>query len=547
MIATGTLAGGVLVSGIVWALLTATPAVRVALAGALVLLGLAGWALARIGSDRHRKSTRVDEKARSLGRLRDIEAMTEKHITADTERLGAGGAGTGVPLGRHTWTGQPLYGTWEWVQVWFMGPRSGKTSCACIPQILETRGPVLATSNKRDIVDLTRGPRTEAGHVWVHDVQDIIGEPAIWWWNPLTFVTDMERAEQLVGVFRSSTTSADARDDAYFGPAARETLARLFLAAAIAERPVTDVYAWANDPGGRNANLPNPAVLLDRHGWADQAQALASTMALTEKQRDGIYGGLRVWIGVLGNPKVLPWITDTGSSRPHFDPYTFVTSTDTLYAISKEGGGSARAITAALTVAVLTAAEETGARMPGGRLETPLLAVLDEVANVCRWNQLPDVYSHYGSRGINLVAFFQSWQQGAEAFGENGMWKLWGAANVRVAGGGLADDKLLPLLSRLLGDHDTVQRNRSSGGRGGGSTSRSLTRQRIFDESELAELPRARAVLSASLQRSTLLTLTHWSEKPYAEKVWQSRAHYEARAIAQGREIEETAPWKDAA
>jgi hypothetical protein len=28
-----------------------------------------------------------------------------------------------------------------------------------------------------------------------------------------------------------------------------------------------------------------------------------------------------------------------------------------------------------------------------------MLVVLDEAANVCRWKNLPDLYSHYGSRG----------------------------------------------------------------------------------------------------------------------------------------------------
>ncbi|QCY48489.1 Conjugal transfer protein TraG [Glutamicibacter creatinolyticus] len=33
--------------------------------------------------------------------------------------------------------------------------------------------------------------------MWVHDVQGIIGEEPSWWWNPLSFVTDMETAEKL--------------------------------------------------------------------------------------------------------------------------------------------------------------------------------------------------------------------------------------------------------------------------------------------------------------------------------------------------------------
>ncbi|MEK8229329.1 TraG/TraD/VirD4 family protein [Oerskovia sp. M15] len=61
--------------------------------------------------------------------------------------------------------------------------------------------------------------------------------------------------------------------------------------------------------------------------------------------------------------------------------------------------------------------------------------MLDEAANVCRWRELPNLYSHYGSRGIVLDTVLQSWSQGVEVWGESGMKKLWSASNVKVYGG----------------------------------------------------------------------------------------------------------------
>lgn len=499
--------------------------------GGLLVLGVAIAAIATLALQRRSAGSRVDHKSSSMGQIRELEEMTQKKVAEDTARLGAGGAADGVPLGRHVPSGMILLGTWEWVQIWLMGPRAGKTSCVCVPQILETQGPVFATSNKRDIVDLTRGPRSEIGRVLIHDVQDIIGAEPTWWWNPLSFVTDFERAEKLVDVFVSSAMDADSKEDAYFGPAGRETLARLFLTAAVSGRPITDVYLWAMDPSGKDPEIGDPTVLLVEDDYT-QAMGLSKTQNLTEKQRDGIYGTMRTICGVLANKKVLPWITDT-EGRPHFDPYEFVRSSGTVYAISREGGGSARAITGALTMAVLTAAEEIGSRMPGGRLATPLMAVLDEAANVCRWRDLPDVYSHYGSRGIIISTFFQSWQQGVEAFGVNGMDKLWGAANIRASGSGLADDKFLPHLSQLIGDHDVVHRT-STQQRGGRSTTTSISRERIFDVSELAAMPRGRAVMIPAGQPATLFALEHWSAKPYGQKVAASRDYYEAQAVQTG-------------
>jgi hypothetical protein len=47
-----------------------------------------------------------------------------------------------------------------------------------IPAILEAPGAVVTTSDKRDAVDATRGPRSAVGEVWVFDPQRIVDEPA---------------------------------------------------------------------------------------------------------------------------------------------------------------------------------------------------------------------------------------------------------------------------------------------------------------------------------------------------------------------------------
>jgi hypothetical protein len=60
----------------------------------------------------------------------------------------------------------------------------------------------------------------------------------------------------------------------------------------------------------------------------------------------------------------------------------------------------------------VAAAAELATTLPGGCLQVPLLGVLDVAANVCRWRGLPDLYSHYGSRGIVLMTILQSWFQG---------------------------------------------------------------------------------------------------------------------------------------
>lgn len=484
----------------------------------LAITALVVWAVLR----QRRSSSRVDSLARSMSRPKDLEGLELKAQTKNAEELNASQAGPGVALAPAVVHGKELRASWEWVQTWIMGPRAGKTSCVCVPQIMETKGPVLATSNKRDIVDMTRRARFAYGRVWVHDPQDIIGEQPTWFWNPLSFVQGMETAQKLADVFITSETSAGASQDAYFTSDGKRLLSHLLLAASVSSRPITDVFSWANDPDD-----PTPRDELRRAGQTSYADALGQIMQLTPKQRDGVYGTVRPWVSVLGDERVMPWVRDPMiPGVEEFDHEGFSQTTDTIYLISREGGGSARAITAALVMAILTTAEKRAGRQPAGRLSPPLMAVLDEAANVVRWRELPDLYSHYGSRGIVVSMFFQSFVQGVEAFGKEGMRKLWSSANVRVAGSGLSEDEFLPFLSQLIGDRDVTKRQISTQHRGR-STSSSIQRERIMDVADLAALPRGRALLFSSGFPPVLIKLKHYSEKDYADEIRESKDYYE--------------------
>ena len=221
----------------------------------------------------------------------------------------------------------------------------------------------------------------------------------------------------------------------------------------------------------------------------------------------------------------------------------FIREGGTLYSLSKEGRGTAGPLVTALTVAVVEAAEELAAVSPGGRLSTPLLGVLDEAANVCRWRELPNLYSHYGSRGIVLMTILQSWSQGVDVWGEAGMKKLWSAANIAVYGGGVKEKEFLEMLSALIGDYD--KRTTSvSVGKGQRSITEQLARERILDIADLAALPKGRAVVLASGTRPTLITTQPWMTSPYAAEVKASIQKHDpgaTRTLAEAeRELAET-------
>jgi type IV secretory pathway TraG/TraD family ATPase VirD4 len=478
---------------------------------------LGGWLTHRI---RYGK-TRVDRAAGRLGRGRDIEGIRTKDVTAKAERLGIT-ASPGVLIGKSVSTGTMLYGSWEDMHIDIWGPRTGKTTSRAVPAILDAPGAVVVTSNKRDVVDATRDPRADKGPVWVFDPQGIALEEPTWWWNPLSYVTDEVRAAKLAEHFAAGSREPGARTDAYFDPAGQDLLAGLLLAAALANYPITETYTWLTRPGDEH-----PVDILRQHGFDLTADQVAGVIAAPDKQRGGVYGTAQQMASCLTNRQILPWITPSGKPRPEFDPGEFVREDGgTLYSLSKEGRGTAGPLVTALTVAVAEAAEELATRSPGGRLPTPMLGVLDEAANVCRWRDLPDQYSHYGSRGIILMTILQSWAQGINVWGESGMKKLWSASNIKVYGGGVSDAGFLEDLSRLIGDYDRVSSSTSTS-RGQRTISHQLQRERILDIADLAALPRGRAIVLASGARPTMITTIPWMSGPHAPAVRASLAAHD--------------------
>ena len=330
-------------------------------------------------------------------------------------------------------------------------------------------------------------------------------------------------------IFALSNRDRDARTDAFFGPAATRLVANYLRAAALASRSLTQVYLWLTDHTDSE-----PAGILREHGCELAAKAVLADIHAPEEQRGGVFGGAQGICSFMLNDPVMRWVTPAGPAdrRPRFDPELFVASRDTLYSMSREGAGSAAALVTWLTVAIMDAAERHATASPHGRLVTPLVAVLDEAANVVRWPDLPNRISHYGSKGILPIVLLQSWAQGVEVWGQHGMGKLWGSSNIRIYGGGSADAEFLRQLSQLVGQVYLPQASRSynsangPGQQGGRSVNVSLQQHQVLDVADLAALPKGRIVLFATGARPVLAKRVPFWEMPYAQQVTESIDRY---------------------
>ena len=477
----------------------------------------------------------ADDPRRSLAKPRDVAHLTLPTVAVGATRLRPSLAGrrpaeitagdVGLALGRLGTgrTGRVLFSSWEDVVLAYMAPRSGKSTALAIPAVLSAPGAVIATSNKADVWSATAAIRADETQqrVWTFDPQRIAFAPQTWWWDPLADLTCVEEAERLASHF--VLTVEDERSKDIWGPAAQELLAALMLAARACGGTMHDVYDWLND----EAN-PVPVETLKGAGLRGMAASLAGTQGSPAETRGSVYFTARVAAKCLRNPEITAWITppahpivpgpDGVAVRiEQFRPAALPTSRQTLYLLSKDGGGSAAPLVAALTDRVMRAAT-LAAEQAGGRLDPPMVVVLDEAANICRIADLPQLYSHLGSRGVIPLTILQSHAQGVGVWGETGMRALLGAATVKIVGSGIDDASFAEDLSRLIGDHDVTTVSTSSGD-GRHSRSRSVRQQRILSAAAIRSLPKGQALVWLTGSKVAMVTTLPWYAGPRAAEI----------------------------
>jgi type IV secretory pathway TraG/TraD family ATPase VirD4 len=482
----------------------------------------------------------------SLATLHQVRELTPKAAARTATRLRVSLKDTrpkdvpsrdrGVLLGDHLPSGVELRGSDEDTYVAIMAPRAGKSTSLAIPVAEEAPAGLLMTSNKADVYAATLASRSRVGHAWILDTQGVAQTERAMWWDMTAQAETLEGAERLASHFVNQITSEQA--DPFWSQAAGDLLVGLFRAAYHDGGTVRDVMKWLADPREKA-----PMRILYDHEPV-LAEQVESSINIAEETQSGIFQNARTAVSALRDERVLAWVTPD-KDRPRFDPEHFATSRDTLYLLSKKGG-PASAVVAALADSVFTAASEAGERH-GGRLPEPMRAVLDEAANICRIADLPDLYSHLGSRGITPYVILQSYRQGVKAWGEVGMDAMWSAATKKLIGVGLDDARFATDVSTLTGAH-FVDRGSYSKSKEGYSYSVGEQREQVMDPAEIRAMKKGTALLLSTGMPVAQIALRPWyAEKALAhigpqmtaeEKAITGRAilaHEERKAARRGR------------
>lgn len=422
----------------------------------------------------------------------------------------------GLALGRDARTGRPLWGSVEDSYLYLGPPRSGKGVHLIIPQTIDAPGAVLVTATRPDTLRHTLGLRADRGPVMAFDPQNLADDVPRLRWAPQRGCDDalvaINRARALAAgaqLTAGTTTNGD------FWQSMTEAVLRCYLhAAALSGRSMRDVLLWASRPSD-----PTPVRILRAEtdavpGWAEE---LAAQSGADPRQRDSVWAGVRRAVDSLADPRVLEACSPGDAEA--FDPLTFLTGHGTLYLLGSSGAQlSVAPLVTALVEDLIDAARRGAASSPGGRLDPPVLLLLDEAANIAPLPSLPNLLADGGGSGITTVAVLQSLAQARARWGPHAADALWDAATTKVLLGGLAQADDLTRISRLAGEIDEPTRSRTTGP-GGGSVSVSVRRLPALPVERLRCLPPGRAIVLARHAAPTEARLQPWWQRRDAEVI----------------------------
>ncbi|RDI43567.1 type IV secretory system conjugative DNA transfer family protein [Nocardia mexicana] len=507
------------------------------LAGFFFLISCAG----RVGWRRFPRTDPIDAAARTMVSPRQITVGRREDNTTAARRLlkDAPAQVRSMPgplLGKTVIGGIDLHLPAELGMFISAGQRTGKTMAWAIPATLDAWGPVLATSNKPDLYRHTLAGREKRGTVWICDLQGVTGTPQCnFWVNLLGQVPNLPKARMLASFFVAGATGsaaqqAAAKKDDYFDGGAQELLALYMFAAARADGDLLHVAEWLSADQDQT-----PVLILRAKGHLQAATRILDAQSLYARQRDGLFDMARRYLNTLSDEGYAQMVTppsrkrftvydgDHGvvidiahgpvtHQRPLFVPHRFVTSSDTVYALSMKGPDSATALTAALVGQIVEAGLATARQRVDGRLPIPLLAVLDEAANCARVAELPDWYTYCGGCGIVLITIVQVLEPAEELWGPGGV-KTMRAQSIEIYGGNIATTSYLEEWARAIDDHDVADHSRSRGP-GGTNKSTSWRAEPIFNVAKLGRLPKNRALIRLPGHEPVLVRKIFWWDNP---------------------------------
>ena len=453
--------------------------VAVYAAGGLVLLSTT---TVMVGAAAFARRRRAPSGAR-FARSSDLRGL---HVAGPTRGR--------VTLGRHA---RRLVAAEERHSVLVIGPtQSGKTSGLVIPAILEHDGPLLATSSKPDMLEVTHHRRADLGPVLIYDPIGVTGHPSAGW-TPLHDLATWDDAQAAARALMSAGAgTAGVTDESFWRSSAELLLAPLLRAAVLHGDGMAAVVRWLGI--GPAADDEIAEILEEAEPIA--AEAWDGIRCTDARTRSSVTLTARTVCAAWWDQRVL------GLAHPEITPERILDGASVFLVAPPHEQQRLAPVFAAITTQIIRHAQTTRAR--GQRPERPLLCVLDEAAHIAPIRELPEIAATGADAGVQLITVFQDTAQITHVYRDRARTVL-NNHRARVFLGGIADQQTLTEISRSLGD---LQADRTSTTRGhqGTSTTTSHTTQPLVPVNELRELRTGHALLLYSHRPPVKLHLRPW-------------------------------------
>ncbi|HEX6522202.1 MAG TPA: TraM recognition domain-containing protein [Streptosporangiaceae bacterium] len=353
---------------------------------------------------------------------------------------------TSVLLGRAHYA-RPLRIPVEEHVLWMSLPRTGKTA-ALADIIASYPGPVVATTTRGDLHELTAAARSRKGPVYVWNPQQLADIPSNMHWDVLAGCEDpataIRRAQPL-----SSISEFKGEGEDFWSAATAMWLQTLMHVAALRHGTMDLVHYWAlqKSPEDFLRALPGAGGESERWGALVMDQMTSKASRTTDTIRYMLASSLGFMVDPQLRKAVIPG-ADT------FSPEEFVRRGGTLYLVAESRDNRPSPVAgvfAALVTEIYHQAASAAGRLPGGRLDPPMLWALDEVTQTCPL-PLPSLLADAGGRGIQIMPVVHGIAQLRERWGKDGARIILDTCGTKMFLPGISDPETLEMASKLSGD-----------------------------------------------------------------------------------------------
>jgi type IV secretion system protein VirD4 len=322
-------------------------------------------------------------------------------------------------------------------------PRTYKTALLA-SIILHYPGPVICTTTKADVFNLTSGVRSQAGAVHVFNPQAIGNIPSTFAWSPLQGCKQQAVAIRRADDFAQAVSQKGVEDGTFWSAKASDYLRAYFHAAALAGADMTMVARWV-----LGADPDTPEEILRVAGASHWALTLGELRSEAQKTASTVRMVMSRALSFMADPALAASVLPGGQG---FDIKAFLASCGTLYMIadSEHEDAPVAPLFAAMASEIHYQAELFGQASPGGRLDPPLLMGLDEVTQICPV-PLPAWLSDSGGKGIQVISVAHGEAQLAGRWDEHGKQVVLDTSSVKAFLPGITDTTTLDAASKLCG------------------------------------------------------------------------------------------------